>query len=431
MAQVWFTTSIVGFLCCLSVLSACIWDPDTEINQGLDPKSFNDNAPYLTHLSEIMNVEQCQRACCEREDCQLALIGKTADGPQECNLVNCMKDGKDVCVLSPTTQFQVYRKIAETTKGQKNQAEVRTPDTTDHCRFPSAVGNCRAAFPRFFYDITDQTCKSFIYGGCGGNENNFYSQAECEASCLGVKGAVEDARSVSPRSRMSGPEIKNDVDPKALTEMTSEEFQEKCQSPAVTGNCRASIKRFYYNNGVCQQFIYGGCGGNKNNYESEDSCMTACTVKIIPKEQEGPVIPAIPKSAHSFEEKCVVPSDSGPCRASFRMFFFEASSQSCQPFIYGGCRGNLNRYGSEEECMSVCSTKDGRFDEHGHEKHRRWTPAFFLVATLAIMSALLLVGLILIVVRRNSHPHFRILDDKEELLPAEEPVSYEKLPKEI
>jgi len=57
--------------------------------------------------------------------------------------------------------------------------------------------------------------------------------------------------------------------------------------------------------------------------------------------------------------------------------------------------------------------------------------AFFLVATLAIMSALLLVGLILIAVRRNSQKQFITLDDKEELLPEEDPVSYEKLPKVV
>ncbi|KAL0174119.1 hypothetical protein M9458_030087, partial [Cirrhinus mrigala] len=50
-------------------------------------------------------------------------------------------------------------------------------------------------------------------------------------------------------------------------------------------------------------------------------------------------------------------------------------------------------------------------------------------ATLAIMSAVLLVGLILIAVRRNSQKGLLILDDKEELLPEDEQVSFEKLPK--
>ncbi|XP_016308370.1 papilin-like isoform X1 [Sinocyclocheilus anshuiensis] len=426
MAQVCFTASLVGLLCCLSVLNACTWDPDTELEQGLDISSFDNGAAYLAHLPEITDAEQCQSACCERDDCQLAVIGTPADdGRPECILVSCMKDGKDVCVLTQSTQFKVYRKILDSADQEPRlQDEVRSVNSTDHCRLPSVVGICRAAFPRFYYDVTDQTCKQFIYGGCGGNDNNFNSQEECEASCSGVTVAVsEDSHSISQRSRMSQPENNIDVEP--LPEMTSEEFKAKCLAPAQTGLCRASIRRYYYNDGICQPFTFGGCGGNENNYKTEESCMTTCTVKVIPSSTKDPVDPNSPKS---FEETCAAPSDSGPCRAAFQKFYFEPSTQSCKRFIYGGCQGNLNRYSSEEECMAACSGKDGRFDGHTRS---RWTPAFFLVATLAIMSALLLVGLILIAVRRHSQTSLFVLDDKEELLPTEEQVSYEKLPKEV
>ncbi|KAK7171702.1 hypothetical protein R3I93_004108 [Phoxinus phoxinus] len=427
MAQVRFTTSIVGFLCCLSVLNACEWDPDTDVEQGLDFSSFDNGAAYLAYLPDISDKEECQNACCEREDCQIALIGTPADGSPECRLVNCLKDdGEDVCVLTQSTQFKVYRKIQDTAdQNLQSEDDVRSVNT-DLCHLPSAVGKCRAAFPRFYYDVTNQTCKQFIYGGCEGNDNNFNTQEECEALCSGVTG------SVAQRRRMSIPENNNDDEPEALPEMTTEDFQEKCLANARTGLCRASIRRYHYNNGTCQPFTYGGCGGNQNNYETEEICMTTCTVRLIPSDQKADVFPStpIPDSSLSFEEACAIPSESGPCRASFRMFYFEASTQSCKPFIYGGCQGNLNRYGSEDECMSACHGKDGRMDEHGHPKRGRWTPAFFLVATLAIMSALLLVGLILVSVRRNSNK-FIVLDDKEELLPEEEQVSYEKLPEVV
>uniref|UniRef100_A0A673ICX2 Kunitz-type serine protease inhibitor 6-like n=1 Tax=Sinocyclocheilus rhinocerous TaxID=307959 RepID=A0A673ICX2_9TELE len=406
MAQVCFTASIVGFLCCLSVLNACKWDPDTELEQGLDISSFDNGAAYLADLPEISDAEQCQNACCERDDCQLAVIGTPADGRPECRLVSCMKDGKDVCVLTQSTQFKVYRKILDSADQKtQNAAEVRSVNTTDHCRLPSVVGNCRAAFPRFYYDVINQTCKQFIYGGCGGNDNNFNSQEECEASCSGVTGKYQTIFSV------------------LIFQFYDYSFSSKCLAPAQTGLCKASIRRYYYNNGTCQLFIYGGCGGNQNNYKTEESCMTTCTVRVIPSNKKEPVVPTSPYSIRSFEETCAMPSDSGPCRAAFPVFYFEPNTQSCKPFIYGGCQGNLNRYSSEEECMAACSGKDG------YERNR-WTPAFFLVATLAIMSALLLVGLILIAMRRNAHWRSFILDDKEELLPAEEQVSYEKqLPK--
>ncbi|XP_055052299.2 kunitz-type protease inhibitor 2 [Misgurnus anguillicaudatus] len=418
MAQVWFTACVVGFLCCFSLLNACTWDSNIDLEQGLDIRSFDNGAAYLAYLPEVSDAEECMQACCDRIDCQLALIGTPAGGKPECRLVNCVKDGNDVCVLTPSTQFKVYRKTADTDAQGQNEADVRTAFTTDDCRLTSVVGNCRASFPRYYYDVTNQTCKPFIYGGCGGNNNNFDTQEACQTACNGVTGTVlSDSHAVSQRSRMSAPEDMNADEPKALPEMTYEDFQEKCLAVAKTGYCRASIRRYFYNNGTCEPFTYGGCRGNMNNYETEEECMTTCTVKIISRNEMPLVTPSAP---NSYQEACLAPSDSGPCRAAFSRFYFEPSTHSCQPFLYGGCQGNQNRYNTEEECMSACTGNDGRFDGHGHGHGRgRWSPAFFLVATLAIMSALLLVGLVLIAVRRNNR-RFQRLDDKEELLPSEE-----------
>lgn len=46
------------------------------------------------------------------------------------------------------------------------------------------TGPCRAAFPRWMYNMKSQTCQPFIYGGCEGNENNFESFDECVAAAV-------------------------------------------------------------------------------------------------------------------------------------------------------------------------------------------------------------------------------------------------------
>jgi len=53
----------------------------------------------------------------------------------------------------------------------------------DICGLPPATGICNAAFQRFFYNRTAQRCELFIWGGCGGNANNFMTREDCERTC--------------------------------------------------------------------------------------------------------------------------------------------------------------------------------------------------------------------------------------------------------
>ncbi|KAG9349679.1 hypothetical protein JZ751_028127 [Albula glossodonta] len=54
---------------------------------------------------------------------------------------------------------------------------------------------------------------------------------------------------------------------------------EVCWEKAETGPCRAMLPRWYFDReeGRCAPFIYGGCGGNRNNFESEDYCLSVCS----------------------------------------------------------------------------------------------------------------------------------------------------------
>uniref|UniRef100_A0A3B3ZHQ5 Amyloid-beta A4 protein n=1 Tax=Periophthalmus magnuspinnatus TaxID=409849 RepID=A0A3B3ZHQ5_9GOBI len=72
------------------------------------------------------------------------------------------------------------------------------------------------------------------------------------------------------------------------TESVEEVVRDVCWSGAETGPCR------------CVQFIYGGCGGNRNNFESEEYCLSVC----------GSVIPtATPSSPDAVDHYLETPAD--------------------------------------------------------------------------------------------------------------------------
>lgn len=36
------------------------------------------------------------------------------------------------------------------------------------------------------------------------------------------------------------------------------------------------------------------------------------------------------------------------------MWYFKSTTRRCEPFVYGGCGGNANRFQSVEECHRIC-----------------------------------------------------------------------------
>ncbi|XP_051912428.1 WAP, Kazal, immunoglobulin, Kunitz and NTR domain-containing protein 2-like [Hippocampus zosterae] len=57
------------------------------------------------------------------------------------------------------------------------------PELSGPCDLPSLQGPCKAYEPRWAYSSSLRQCQSFIYGGCGGNDNNFESKEACEEMC--------------------------------------------------------------------------------------------------------------------------------------------------------------------------------------------------------------------------------------------------------
>ena len=53
---------------------------------------------------------------------------------------------------------------------------------------------------------------------------------------------------------------------------------DRCSLPPKIGHCRALFPRYFYNDTArsCQQFMYGGCDGNENNFKSLQQCQDEC-----------------------------------------------------------------------------------------------------------------------------------------------------------
>ena len=48
------------------------------------------------------------------------------------------------------------------------------------------IGMCRAAIPRFYFNIDTGKCEMFTWGGCGGNLNKFPDEESCMELCAGL-----------------------------------------------------------------------------------------------------------------------------------------------------------------------------------------------------------------------------------------------------
>ena len=150
--------------------------------------------------------------------------------------------------------------------------------------------------PRFYHDKNDGQCKQFYYGGCGGNTNNFETLEECNNKC---KTFAKERKTA---------EAKDD--------------KSFCKLPSAVGDCRAAIPRWYFNDESkeCEEFVWGGCDGNANNFASKSKCEIRCKEKSSVEERQ--LVPEgqsenTPRDANGANyELCNLPEDGGKCRGN-------------------------------------------------------------------------------------------------------------------
>jgi hypothetical protein len=334
--------------------------------------------------------------------------------------------------------------------------------------------SCHGKFP--MWTFSGSKCFEFTYGGCKGNNNKFKSKEECELICLsymqhgakdakGLTGDLLDKTNAKPKSSLmaklsqlgltakkksklaksaestkpknakldqakalksSKAKIgKHGEMPPAASSKSTHSVEDCGLEPAKNGNgkmtCLALHERFTYYPAKqsCHKFNYGGCGGNRNSFETKEECEDVCRdfkpphavspPKEEPKRPKRPKKPKKPerpipmpfmesrktnsvgKSGGS-EKKQVggkakvqqveddpcqdAPGESGvygdDCSYPVIQWTYDPAEGECVAFNYFGCKGNRNRFDTPVECETTCDAdyvaNDASLTKPRHER---------------------------------------------------------------
>jgi hypothetical protein len=58
----------------------------------------------------------------------------------------------------------------------------------DKCKLKFERGFCRALLDVCAFDYDAKKCVWYWYGGCGGNENKYWNEEDCQKACAGCIG---------------------------------------------------------------------------------------------------------------------------------------------------------------------------------------------------------------------------------------------------
>ncbi|XP_019621383.1 PREDICTED: hedgehog-interacting protein-like [Branchiostoma belcheri] len=178
-------------------------EKDTEkiyiVNRGKDhgyrkedPPECNQQlwkpAPPVSHCAKHCHHGHCTASdmcCCHDgymgENCKIALCD-----PPCANGGTCVKPNQCLCDIGFTgnTCTELDTEVPEDPKVTPEKGN-QIKDVPPECLQPAVTGPCKALFWAWHYDRVTQDCEQFVFGGCGGNKNNFKTRQECLNFCIG------------------------------------------------------------------------------------------------------------------------------------------------------------------------------------------------------------------------------------------------------
>uniref|UniRef100_A0A7N6FK26 Protein AMBP n=1 Tax=Anabas testudineus TaxID=64144 RepID=A0A7N6FK26_ANATE len=107
-----------------------------------------------------------------------------------------------------------------------------------------------------------------------------------------------------------------------------------CKAAPDTGPCFGLKHRYFYNSSSmsCEQFKYGGCLGNQNNFMNEKECLQRCRTEAV----------------------CRLPMVAQPCTGQPPIWAFDSTAGLCVAYKPGFCQANGNKFYSKAECEEYC-----------------------------------------------------------------------------
>lgn len=434
-------------------------------------ESVKDGATFISS-PKLDRYRDCVVACCKQPNCNVAFMerGEGEGTIKSCFLFDCLYKKKYACRFVRKKGYVNY--ILDSV--YESYLEVNVPtNEADHPPVANG-GQDRVVQPQD--SVTLNGIQSKDDKGIASYQWKLLSEypyAVIEKTSFADQIIVSNLSSGMYKFQLTVTDTigQSDSTKISVLVLNPEESEHHCMAPKKAGPCRGSFPRWHYNaaSELCEQFTFGGCRENLNNYLTKDECTNACygtekrgTGRGLPVPGPAPEKCGAPCTAQQFtctngccldpglecdskpqcsdgsdEQKCEdldnkfrillqIPveeqkvrctelPDTGNCRDSFSKWYYNPIKETCLLFNYGGCQGNENRFETEEACLKVCRgvTEKDVFARKA-EYERSVSDSQTGIIAIAVVLALAIVILLCILVycfmkgRNKSAQHHRV-----------------------